>query len=191
MSLDISAYKLGEFLHAHYDENDDEDSTVNIFVNEHFSSHADQVRRGYYNVEEEYNGAAPCFSYGGYVIFRDELARIAGYAALTEDEILELADDKYRADEMRRYRYLWSVFTQTEEKGPVYELINFTDCEGVIGPKTAAKIATDLEALKEKVTPTPDVEKLGRSDRGFCAEFYKVLSIFKWAADNGGVVKFH
>ena len=54
----------------------------------------------------------------------NELATLAGYAG---------ADDAWERTD-----------------GPFWELINFSDCEGVIGPKTSAKLAGDFAAFQEK-----------------------------------------
>jgi hypothetical protein len=70
-------------------------------------------------------------SYGGYNQWRDQLARLAGYAS---------AED------------CWS----NHQSGAFWELINFSDCEGVIGRNVAAKLAKDFADFKEKAAAIGD-----------------------------------
>ena len=48
-----------------------------------------------------------------------------------------------------------AVRTNPEKEGlPFVELINFSDCEGVIGPKVAAKLAKDFADYEDRASPS-------------------------------------
>jgi hypothetical protein len=92
-------------------------------------------------------------SYSGYNAWRDELAKMAGYPSA---------------------EYVWYRVT----KGPFLELINFSDCEGFIGPETAAKLARDFAEYQAKA------EELGDYFLGKYEDFRKAC---EYAADGGAI----
>lgn len=92
-------------------------------------------------------------SYGGYNEWRNDLAKLAGYGG---------ADD------------CWNNHTS----GPFYELINFYDNEGTIGPVIAAKLAKDFSEHHEMAAIVG-----GFFFKSYC-DWQKA---FKMAADNGAV----
>lgn len=95
-------------------------------------------------------------SYGGYNEWRRELAALIGEPDL----------DAY-----------WEQATS----GPFYELLNFADNEGVIGPVASAKLARDFAEHDAKA-----------ADRGgwFYEQYRRWRHAFELAAD-GGAVDFH
>lgn len=101
-----------------------------------------------YTYEESFGFRAG--SYGGYSLWREQLAALAGYPAVTA--------------------------------GPFYELINFSDCEGVIGAAVSAKLAKDFAAFQEKAD--------AHEDEWFRDRYAKWRQAFEMAAD-GGCVDFH
>lgn len=98
-------------------------------------------------------------SYGGYNGWRAELARLAGYSA-----------DFHGTG--------WDV----PESGPFVELVNFSDCEGVLGPIVCAKLARDFAEWQERADQWGDAYW-----RQKYAEWRKAIEM---AAD-GGAVSFH
>jgi hypothetical protein len=71
--------------------------------------------------------------------------------------------------------------------GPFYELINFADHEGVIGPKTSAKLAGDFAAFAEKSKAF--AESLSVEDRDGWNELYELWRrAFEVAAHRGAVL---
>lgn len=66
--------------------------------------------------------------------------------------------------------------------GPFWELINFSDCEGVLGPATSAKLAGDFATWQEKADQHPD-----EAFRVLYARWRKACEM---AADGGALV-FH
>lgn len=74
----------------------------------------------------------------------------------------------------------------SDERGPCVELINFSDCEGVIGPKVCAKLKTDfvmnLQRAFEYAT------RMTRDDREYFMRAYMDWTwAFEFAADDGFV----
>lgn len=92
-------------------------------------------------------------SYTGYNEWRNQLAQLAGY---------ESAED---------------CWTKTE--GPFWELINFTDCEGVLGDETCAKLLIDFRNYLSAVQTTDWFSEL-------YMQWMKAMEL----ASNYGAVKF-
>ncbi len=82
---------------------------VGVYNMDCFRDRADGVEEGYYEVAGRERVIS--LSYGGYNRWRSELAELIG----TTDEV---------------------VFKSSDKTIPFYELINFADNEGFIGPKT-------------------------------------------------------
>lgn len=67
---------------------------------------------------------------------------------------------------------------------PFVELIYFTDCDGVIGPKTAGKLLKDFleyEHLLERFPQTSD-------PYGYCNQYRSFITALRLAADNGALI---
>lgn len=105
-------------------------------------------------------------SYGGYGQWREQLAALAGYAKSTFDG--ESPSHFYGACE--------AFF------GPFHELINFSDCEGTIGPVISAKLALDFAAFQARADAHPDER--------FRLLYQQWRRAFDMAAI-GGAVQFH
>lgn len=133
---------------------DDEDASQ-IWINSAFASHAEALTHGM-RFEAEKSEGFRAGSYGGYNQWRNDLAKLAGY----------LSDE--------------DAWTKTE--GPFWELINFSDCEGVIGPKTSAKLHADFIAFDE-IAKT-------HSDEWFYRKYQDWTQAFELASQNG-LVAFH
>lgn len=166
MGLDITAYRRlrkvapGEGKHPKYDdETDYENGYVRVYVNADFSAQSAGIdSEAIYKAEESHGFRAG--SYSGYNAWRDELARLAGFDGAES---------------------VWSNANALVGL-PFVELINFSDCEGVIGPAVSAKLARDFAELQSKADAHPDEwfrEKYGEWRRAF-----------EMAADSGAV-RFH
>ena len=98
-------------------------------------------------------------SYGGYSQWREWLARVAGYPSIND------------------------IWDGKVPSGPFVELINFSDCEGTIGPVVAAKLAKDFADFDEKARADDH-----SPDPTFYYERYKLWrQAFEIAAMNGAV----
>lgn len=120
--------------------------------------------RGVYSYDNYYGFCAG--SYGGYNGWRESLAKMAGYPS-----------GKYE-----QYGKDWDshcVACWEGQLGPFSELINFSDCEGAIGAKVAAKLAQDFAEHQQKVDAHPD-------DR-FRRLYGEWRKAFEMAKDNGAV----
>lgn len=78
-------------------------------------------------------------SYGRYNSWREELARLGGYPIRSEKPYFDDTAPSHSAG-------AWE-----QRSGPFFELILFSDCEGVIGGKVAAKLAADFAQYQEMV----------------------------------------
>lgn len=180
MGLDITAYSNIKRLEGiQFDEdgepvNFDGDYT-RLYVNRDFPGRADEVEDGKcYSTEGEHH-AFRAGSYGGYNFWREELARMAGYPA-TDYRV-------YGRTEKRHDAGAWAA-----DSGPFFELICFSDCEGVIGTAVSQKLAKDFADFDEKAkTHEPVIPFMqGR----FYDLYQQWRKAFEVAAQNG-VVKFH
>jgi hypothetical protein len=109
-----------------------------------------------YSYEKEHNFRAG--SYSGYNDWRRELAKLIG---TTPEQ-------------------MW----KNPKPGPFSELINFSDCEGVIGPTVAAKLHKDFLEWDEKA------RNLDKTDPWFYDRYRNWMEAMGIASDRGAVV-FH
>ena len=147
-----------------------------LHANDHFAARADGITEGCYVV----NGETLSFragSYSGYNEWRSTLCLL----------VLGVPASAVFAD------------PGNYEGRPFYELINFSDCEGVIGPKTCAKLARDFAAHRalalvgnRRVPPLSadaDVQRFPH-DMWSIAKWDAWQRAFELGAD-GGAVQFH
>lgn len=151
MGLDISAYRQ---LRSIGPREDASEYAITLPDN-----HADFAgREAGIDVSRAYQAVSrfrfPAGSYGGYSAWRNELAKMIGF----ESAKAAYADPK---------------------PGPFIELINFTDCDGAIGPLVAAKLAADFDAHAEAAKAS--------SYPGFWRLYDDFRIAFHLAADSGAV----
>ena len=128
-----------------------------------FAGRADAIKTGVHSVFEGTNVIKFCAgSYSGYGAWRNELAQLAGYPAF--------------GDHNPYSRGAWGA-----SGGPFWELINFSDCEGVIGPQTSEKLHNDF------LTYLPSIDG---KNAYFQDKYLSFMEAFELAA-KGGFVKFH
>jgi hypothetical protein len=109
-------------------------------------------------------------SYSGYNRWRNELARLAGYPASASTSVKGVSEQRYDAT-------AWKL-----KKGPFWELINFSDAEGVIGPQACKRIYADFIQYQPAIR--------GHADADFLASYNDWFKAFKLCA-NGGALAFH
>lgn len=164
MGLDVTAHKrlrrIGAYPVTDADWNAiDDDDYVAVSPNANFPDRADGLEPGVYAVEGARRLHAG--SYGGYNRWREQLAALVG---TTPQAVWEAKDPS----------------------GPFVELINFSDCEGVIGPKTSAKLAADFEGWRERA----QVYAASLSDydsEWWLGKYREWQAVFRFAADTGAV----
>lgn len=110
-----------------------------------------------------------CFragSYGSYNQWRNQLAIVAGY---------DSAED------------LWKLWEQEDLWGkPFAELINFSDCEGVIGTELCNKLREDFKKHRDFASMQADVNGW----KWFMETYDDFMNALEFAGDNG-VLVFH
>lgn len=176
MGLDISAYKGIEKVDCVFDEDGDPidpstrqyvDYDARVYVNPDFPGREEGVEdKGVYRAKESMGFRAG--GYSGYNAWREQLAQLAGYPAAEYTQ--------WGRTQMRYDAGAWAA-----TRGPFWELINFSDCEGVIGPVVSAKLAKDFQEFDERA------RAIGGS---FYDKYQEWREAFEMAAENG-MVRFH
>ncbi len=179
MGLDISAYsrieKIDCVLNEHGEPVDpsskeplDYDSYTQLFVNNDFPGRADEIEhKGVYSFDDA--GGLSAGPYSAYNRWRDDLAKMVGWPK----------------GEYEQYGRIWEshcVACWNGAEGAFSELINFSDCEGVIGAKIAKKLADDFEAHQSRADEHPDPS--------FRKKYAEFRAAFELASD-AGCVQFH
>lgn len=139
-------------------------------------------------------------AYEGYVSRADFPARIEG-ANLKPDGVYRYAERySFEAGAYSTYnrwrswlsmsfigatpREIWTSPTDAYRTQPFYELVNFSDCEGLIAGPTATKLFEDFTKYAEMVRTMP------ASKEWFYERYTDFWSALAFAA-NDGVVSFH
>lgn len=160
MGLDITTYRKLEKQPVPEDRHD----TVLFWARENtdFPGRIEGVEHGaFYSFAEEFRFRAG--SYSGYNVWREQLAELAGYPQVGAHKP-------------------YSTGAWESTSGPFWELINFADNEGVIGPVVAKKLARDFAEHQSKADAHPD--------QYFRVKYSEWRRAFEMAAD-GGAVDFH
>jgi hypothetical protein len=176
MGLGVTAYKRIKKVDCVFDEDGDPidpttreyvDYDARAYVNPDYPARADNIEHmGIYSAEA--SAHVDCGAYSRYNRWRDELAKLAGWPLGSYEQ----------------YGRSWpshaaSAWDATE--GPFWELISFSDCEGIIGPITSAKLAKDFAEYAERA------KEVGGY---FYDQYRQWRAAFEMAADNG-MVRFH
>lgn len=159
MGLDISYYTNTKAV-PDAERDDDgypvDSGCVLAYVNPDFADHADSIEHeAIYSYDD--SGSFRAGSYGGYNAWRDELATLAGFPSASQ------------------------VWEKADYDGPFEPLINFSDCEGIIGPETSARLARDFAEHQ------PKADAIG----GYFAEKYADWRAAFEAVAGNGFVDFH
>jgi hypothetical protein len=162
MGLDITAYRKLETAPDADPDNYDYETVCRIYdgMETNFPGRITGVKPGLYHFANQFGFRAG--SYGGYNVWRDQLAKLAGNTGAEQ------------------------VWNRGVPGSAFYELINFSDCEGVIGPVVAAKLLRDFIEYEQRA------EEFARAndDKYFLERYQHWKLAFEMAAD-GGAVDFH
>lgn len=180
MGLDITYYKNLTLIDCVFDRDGEpidaktrEPITVEyvqLYANPAFPNHANGVEdKGVYHYEA--SGEFRAGSYGGYNQWRECLAKLAGYP-IAERESHGVIQKRHDAG-------AWAA-----KAGPFWELINFSDCEGVIGPAISHKLAKDFAEF------ATNPARYAQSAYKFSELYDDWQEAFQTAAQNGAV-RFH
>jgi hypothetical protein len=171
MGLDISAYSHIKVLeNVLFDEDGDPvdengkllsvDKCFQPWINPHYPKHAGNINdKSAYGYEQTFGFRAG--SYSGYNRWRNSLAQLAGYRS---------AED---------------VWNNPGLEGPFVELINFSDCEGVIGPEVSAKLSKDFADFDAQAS------NFQADPNGYFYHLYLQWKVAFELAAQDGAVEFH
>ena len=141
---------------------------IQVYISHYFPTQADGlVDRGVYSYGSKMNGWSGAYS--AYSRWRETLAKFAGYTPVLHEFI-----PGCKASERLSYQ----VGAFEDESGPFYELICFSDCDGVIGAKTSAKLAKDFALYEDKAKQVDEV---------FYSAYDKIRKCFEFASEDGVV----
>lgn len=158
MGLDIVAYsqlkKIDPTLFGGREKALDEGHGNAFYQCENFMAQAEGLDLdALYNQGEE-RMSFRAGGYSGYNQWRNQLAEVGGFSD---------AEDAWNHTE-----------------GPFWELINFSDCEGVIGPKASEKLYQDFVNFQDKAK--------AYSDPWFYSNYENFMAAFDLARNNGAVL---
>ena len=174
MGLDIIAHKC--IVEATGSEAFDEEGELKweegwfqVYVNPDYPDRAKNISGGLaYKSKEKIGFRAG--SYSGYSRWRNDLAKLAGYA---ENSYMKHGSECQSYD-----KTVWD----DPKPGPFMELINFSDCEGVIDNEISSKLASDFAEFQSKANAT--------DDEYFIQKYNDWRKAFELASDRG-CVEFH
>ena len=186
MGLDISAYR--RLLGNPVPPPADMDFTGPYLAanEEAFPNHMGSAKPGLYKGAVEQMGFR-AGSYSGYNDWREWLAQLAGYKP-----VIVPAGEKIGMLNHADRRHSYSAGAWAVDSGPFHELINFSDCEGTIGPEIAAKLAQDFKDFQAFVdNPEPGKPYYEAMCMSWYAEAYGLWRVAFEMAKDGGAVCFH
>ena len=155
MGLDITAYSKLKKLDVLFNSDGEPvdpvtrepvDQYYRVRENKDFPGRADGLEDGacYSYDESEYVFAR---SYAGYAVWRETLARLAGYPLYSFINALGVQENSRAAS-------AWHG--KVPDGAPFVELVNFSNCEGVIGPVVAAKLLRDFVEFDDRAKDIVD-----------------------------------
>jgi hypothetical protein len=171
MGLDITAHKGLKKVNidkALLEDEDfePEDGNFSFYINPNYAHIAKNINTNLiYEADKTIGFRAG--SYGGYNVWREQLAKLAGYPAKEDYD----GHQKHSAT-------VW----HNPVAGDFLEIINFSDCEGIIGSEISQKLAKDFEKYQNSAN------ELG--DERFLDLYNTWREAFELASDNG-CVEFH
>ncbi len=161
MGLDITAYSQLKDTGRPFDWDVDEENAYIPHNHQDFATRCVECTPGNaFEYEGELHAYIGAYSYYG--AWRDQLAKLAGYPPVVG----------------RPRPYSEGAWAATE--GPFWELINFTDCDGVLGTAVCQKLAEDFADYEESARLLEDEE--------FLCTYLQFKAAVEWASDGGAVV---
>ena len=178
MGLEVTAYRKLKKLDVLFNEDGEAvdpttrepvEDYLRVYDNPDFPGRAagleDRAAYAYEDAEGFWSGG-----YGRYNNWREELAKLAGYPP-SERVMYGHSENLHAA----------SAWNGVVTEGPFYELVNYADNEGTIGPVVSAKLARDFSEWADRAAA------IGGN---FYEKFMEWRRCFEFAADDGAV-SFH
>lgn len=160
MGLDIYTLRHPTFVKPREQASDEDwDTLTRIYNDPSFTGHSDGRPQGFYRGERSKGHGS--WSYGGYSHLRRLLCRVAFGA---EPEAVWQSPERFAR----------------QPHGDLVALINFSDCEGAIGPVTCGKLAAALEGLSVEGIADAEARAYARYGRE------RLLACFRDAAEHNG-----
>lgn len=179
MGLDISYYSKVKLA----DREVDPDVDYPLFYTEYNSTFKYQLgslklKSIYLPSDDSDSSSFGAGSYSGYNMWRNQLAIMAGYESA--DNVWN--DNSFDPGNVRLLK-LKKLNNEEIRIKPFYELIYFSDCEGLIGPEISAKLYRDFVDFDDKA-------KNFSKDTYFYSRYKNFKEAFRVASD-GVLVNFH
>lgn len=180
MGLDIRGYSRVRLIEVSTSDNieckyewmdDNNIDGVIPYLNLDFLSHCVGLQDGVYTYDTCESGGSR--SYSGWSNFREVLAKSVGYVPMSVKDVPNDWSEYEKTGFLLRPHQA-RVFNV--EEGTLFELINFSDCEGVINTEMCKKIYKDLQSV--------DHLELDERDQWL---LYKLIQAFKAGSDDGFV----
>ena len=138
------------------------------FQNPHFPGVAEEIEQGaFYGFEKSVSFNAG--SYFSYSEWRDQLAALAGWP---KSEFWDYAKDRWAESHCA---CCWAG-----ETGPFSDLIDFSDCSGLLGASEAARLASDFARYQSLANQ--------HEDEDLCYLYNKWRAACELAADQGCII---
>lgn len=167
MSLDVTTHIDIRLVHTGPPADDEWDRYRWFLRVAEYGDRMDGVNEGTYETKKASSFRVSTF--GDYNLFRNMLAMV-GMGAQDQE--------------------VWS--NPREFRGrPFWEQVDFSDCEGNIGPETSAKLARDYEEQREAFKIFLE-NRVGGEEALYYLGIYESFALsFKLAAEGHGLVSFH
>jgi len=136
----------------------------------------------YTRSEDSIEGSFNAGSYSGYNTWRNQLAIMAGYDSA--DEVFKSFDSESRLLKLKKLN------GDEVKMKPFYELIYFSDCEGIIGPEICKKLYQDFVDFDNKAKTYSKANYDSYRNTYFYDKYLEWKDAFEVASDNG-LVSFH
>lgn len=163
MGLDITAYSQLKDTGRPFDWAVDEENALISNNHPDFATRCVEFTPGNaFKYSVSYRACVGAYSYYG--AWREKLAKLAGYSPVTGGT----------------RPYSKGAWVATE--GPFWELVNFTDCDGVLGTAVCQKLAKEFADYEESARLLEDDD--------FLYTYLQFRAAVEWASDGGAVV-FH
>ncbi|MBE8232995.1 MAG: hypothetical protein HAW67_04610 [Endozoicomonadaceae bacterium] len=177
MGLDVTAYENSTIVeNPECDEWDDCVKGNKIYVSPDFKDHAGRFKDGVvYESEKSY--AFYVGSYRRYGYFRGLMAEMAGYDPIDEDSFSPTEWNE-------REPYMLGCWASNH--GFFYEMLNFSDAEGIISTEFSKKLLSDFEKFDGKYKAFFE-EKEGEMGSYYIRLYEDFKKAFAMAANNGYV----
>jgi hypothetical protein len=183
MGLDVHYYS--NIRKAKIDDEDEDDLyNHNLYTQDNtFHYQLGSLKRSSaYDTTPETTSGHISMGYGTYNNWRNQLAIIAGYGSANEvwnDTDFDPMTTKFYNLRYLKLNKLKNPDFEIKIIKPFYEIINFSDCEGVLGSEISKKLYQDFVAFEDNAK---------KQDEYFYIKYKEFKEAFRIASQNGAVL---